>query len=369
MEIIELTKKLISIPSYVDKNTNEGKIGEFIYQYLKKFSWLDVEKQYVTKDRFNIIASDRYPTRLTLCDHIDTVQIQSGWKSDPFNPIEKDGKIFGLGASDTKGNVASLLCSIEEAGPTKGLMVLLYVDEEYDFWGMKKFIEKYKDKVKPKIIGSADGGNLELGNACRGLVEINFKVKGKAGHAAIPESGSNAILGSFAAIEKIKTKIAGKNTLNIAWIRGGQKLMGYKKLGKEGNIIPDYCEFVLELRIADPNLNAKKVIKMMDMELKKQDLDLISYFIRHDYGAWITKKEELNLETKIAKTKKFTKPEKRGYIDLQMLWEAFGKPVCFTFGAGEPNVCHKANEYIKIDKLEKGKKFWIDLIKAVCSKN
>jgi succinyl-diaminopimelate desuccinylase len=373
MNTIDLTKKLISIPSYVQKNVNEGKLGEFIYQYLKKFSWLSVEKQYVTPGRFNVIAKDQYPTKALVCDHIDTVQIQSGWKTDPFKSLVRKGKLYGLGASDSKSGVASLLSAIENTGPTKGLMVLFYIDEEYDFVGMRKFIEKYKGKIDPKIIGSADGGNLELGNTCRGLIEITFQVNGKAGHAAVPESGNNAILGSYNAISKFKdqiskykTKELGKSTINLAWISGGQKVTGSNELGKEGNVIPDFCQFVLEVRTANPELNAEKVIKLISYELTKQNLSLITATVSHDYGAWITPKADLKVIAKIAKTNKFTEAEKRGYVDLQMLWQNFGKPVCFSFGVGESSACHKANEYVEIYKLKKGEMFWTNLLKSVC---
>lgn len=373
MESKKILKKLIKIPSYVGEGCNEKNLGEFIYKYLSTLPWLTVNKKFVEKDRFNVVAKDTGSTEVLICDHMDTVQPQLGWKTNPFEAVEKEGKLFGLGSSDTKGNIATILTAIKKVGQTKGVFYLFYTDEEYDFKGIKKFIKEFKTKIKPKIIASGDGGNLEIGNACRGLIEITLKVKGKSGHSAIPESGKNAIWGSFQAIqalklelEKIKTKDLGKNTLNLAWIKGGQKLERQKELGKEGNIIPNFAEFVLEVRTSSSKVDAGLTLKLIRECLKKQGLNLVSYKIRHDLGSWITPESDLSFLP--IKTKIFTKACKRGYVDLQMLWKTFGKPTCFTFGVGEANTAHKANEHVCIDKLIKGEKFWIDFINKFAQK-
>jgi len=73
MELTELTRKLISIPSYVNENTNERQIGEFIAGYLRSLKWLTVETPPVEGGRFNVIAHDGFPPRLMFCCHMDTV--------------------------------------------------------------------------------------------------------------------------------------------------------------------------------------------------------------------------------------------------------------------------------------------------------
>jgi len=142
MNTIQLTKKLISIPSWVDKKTNEEKIGEFIYQYLQQFSWLTVQKQKVLGKRFNIIAKDRYPTELLLIGHMDTVQPKINWKTNPVKPVIKNSRLYGLGATDMKSGLASILNAITQS-PTQGVMTLFYIDEEYDFLGSKKFLKEF----------------------------------------------------------------------------------------------------------------------------------------------------------------------------------------------------------------------------------
>jgi acetylornithine deacetylase/succinyl-diaminopimelate desuccinylase-like protein len=376
MNIVNLTKKLISIPSYVGSDSNEKEIGEFIARYLSKIKWLKIKKQKITKDRFNIIVTDGKPIKLLLIGHLDTVQPQKEWKTNPFKGPTKNGKIFGLGASDMKGSLACMIRAIEKSKPTSGLTVLFYIDEEYDFLGMKKFIKEYKNKIKPSLIISGDGGNLRFNNGCRGLIEITFKVRGQSAHAANPEAGKNAIEGAFEAIKEFKKALSqystpdlGISSCNLAFLRGGLNRGGNEgdkiRLGREGNIVPDFAEFVLDIRPASPNLKSKTVIKVIEDSLKRNGYQLLEAKVRHDLGAWITPKKDIKKIVSLFGKPKFTDISKAGYGDTQMLWEAFNKIPCVAFGPGEINCAHKANEYVRISSLIKAEKFFRKLIQSV----
>lgn len=376
MELVRLTKQLISMPSYVDNNTDERKIGEFIYGYLKQFKWLEVKKQPVINGRFNIIAKDTYPTRLLLCGHMDTVQPKQGWKTNQFKGIIKIRKIYGLGASDMKGNLAAILCALDNFQKTKGLMILFYIDEEYDFLGTKKFLEEYKKKIKPKLIVSGDGGNLKIGRGCRGLIEINFIVQGQTGHAARPDSGKNAIEWSFKSISNLKkylkkfsNKELGKTTLNLAFSQGGLNFGQDKDdgliLGREGNNIADVSEFVIDIRPASLKITAPEIVNKVRCFLKNNGLKLVKAKIRHDLRPWLTKNEEINNVLSIIGKEtpvKFSGPEARGFIDIQMFWETFNKIPCLSFGAGEESLAHRPNEFVRIEELEKAKTVFSGII-------
>lgn len=376
MDLVELTKKLISIPSYVDSRSNEAQMGQFVFKYLNRIKWLKVKKQKVEGERFNLIATDGKPVKLLIAGHLDTVQPQKAWRTNPIRPMIKDGKIYGLGASDMKGSLACLIKAIEKTGPTQGLMLLFYVDEEYDFLGMKKFIKKYKNKVRPKFIVSGDGSNLEFGNGCRGLIEITFKIKGRSGHAALPDSGRNAIEAAYKAVENLKISLneyadsnLGQSTCNLAFLKGGLN-QGKNKaekvvLGCQGNVIPDYTEFVLDIRPANPKLKAKRIIRIVKKAIKENGCQLTEAKIRHDLGTWLTPKAKIDQAISLVKKPRLANIGRRGYIDTQMLWKAFKKVPCLTFGPGESNCAHQANEYVKISSLIKAENFFTKLIKML----
>jgi len=79
--IIDLLQQLIAIPSYVDKNNDEKKLGEFIFSFFNKnFPWFKIQKQKVTDSRFNLIASDGYKPKLIFLCHLDTVKPTDDFK-------------------------------------------------------------------------------------------------------------------------------------------------------------------------------------------------------------------------------------------------------------------------------------------------
>lgn len=377
MNALDLTKKLVEIPSYVDGEVDEQKIGQFVFDYLKQFSWLKVEKQMVSKKRFNVIAKDKYPTKVIFCGHLDTVQIKSDWKTNPLIPILKNNNLYGLGASDMKSSIAAMLSTLDKDAPTEGVMFFFYIDEEYDFLGMKKFINVFKNKIKPELIISGDGCGMQIGNGCRGLIEITFVVKGETGHAGRPEYGKNAILIATEAVNELiqtfetqfKDKFLGKSTCNLAFIQGGLDLRiknnTEMRIGREGNNIADLAEFVIDVRPADPKLNAQKVAQLIKQFVKQQSGKVESFSVRHDLGAWITNKKELKqVETAVKSVipVEYADLGSFGYIDTQMLWQTFNQVPCLTLGAGAIGTAHKANEYVSVSQLEKLSKVFTELL-------
>lgn len=146
---LDLTKQLVSIPSWVGDGCNEIMVAEFLYDWLSKNTDLTVIKQPVKDGRFNVIAYDQFPTTLLLNGHIDTVEAGANWAIDPYTPTIKDNRLYGRGTTDMKGSLSAMLSAVSDIKDTQGLMVLCYIDEEYDFAGMLKFVKEYKDKSNP----------------------------------------------------------------------------------------------------------------------------------------------------------------------------------------------------------------------------
>lgn len=375
MNAVDLTKKLIFIPSYVDNSTNEREIAEYVYQYLSNISWLTTVKQNVENNRFNVIAYSSLSPKLLLVGHLDTVQPSANWQTSPTQPIQKNNTIIGLGSSDMKSGLAAILSSLPKKKPATELMILFYVDEEYDFAGMQRFTQEYQDKIQPQLIVSADGDGCAFGYACRGLIEFSAIIKGKSGHAANPDSGINAITNTTTAIKQLTRKIKtysspelGASTLNLAYLSGGQN-QGFNQqdqleLGRQGNIIPDIAEIIIDIRPANQSLTAKQVVKLLRSELEKNGLKLIQTKIRHDLGAWITKKQDLLKVTRLVNNPKFINPNNRGYVDLQMLWQTFNQVACTTYGPGDPACPHQPNEYVPIKNINQASKFYKLLISS-----
>lgn len=358
MNILDILKQLISIPSYVDSRYDDSTIAGWIFNYLKKCG-VPVEKQFVTDERMNILAYSSSTPELLVAGHLDTVRPPANWPT-AATPIEKNGKLYGLGASDMKAGLAAMLSVLANKKP-KNALFLFYGDEEYDFLGMKKFVKSHRNKIKPKLIISMDGENLQIGNCCRGLIETTLTIRGEASHSTNPKLGINAITGSLKAMKQLESWIKsfkknelGASTINVAAISGGtmvESKNGIAVLSREGNVIPDYCELVLEVRPSTPALTLKVIIERLRKLLRQQRLKLEKIATRHNLGSWITPKRQLGNVLKTVPNQKLVNPMGVGYTDAQMLWEAFGKVPTFSFGPAEPNTAHKINEFVRIDNV------------------
>jgi len=354
--ITKLTQKLVSIPSWVGETNNENAVNNFIFGYLKKYSNLKVEKQLLKGGRFNVLASPSKKVDCLVIGHTDTVPISNKWTVDPFKGTIKDGRLYGRGTTDMKGGVAAMLLAATRKDLPKNTAFLFYVDEEYNFAGMKEFIACYKNKMAPKTIISLDGSELEVANGCRGLIEIELIIGGISAHAATPQNGRNALLIAYQVyqgleefVSQFKDPELGNSIINLGMISGGIA----------PNVVPDSCSLTLDIRPASSKLNAKKV----EAEIKrlvKLNLGTIQEIkTNFDFPFWLTPK------SKIRTSLPFKNLSKSGYIDIALLFQAFNRPTCLTFGAGTQSMAHKADEYIEIAKLEKSGALLFDLIQSL----
>lgn len=370
---LTILKQLIAIPSFVDNNNDESKLAKWIYWFIKK-SGQPVKKQFINRRRFNVLAGNLINPKVLVIGHMDTVKPSKEWDTNPFSPTEKAGLLYGAGSSDMKAGLSVMLSTLTDK-KSKNTLFLFYCDEEYDFWGMKIFVKEFRKKIKPRLILSVDGENLQIGNACRGLIETRISVRGKSGHSGNPDSGINAITKLTKALAQVeqwlksyKTPELGQSTMNIASINGGT-LVGQKNnipfLSREGNVIPDYCDIVLEVRSSDPKLDIAIIVNKVKELLKKQQLKLEKITIRHSLRSWITPKTQLDNFIKLSPNKTLANPMEAGYLDIQLLWETFNKATSLSFGPAEPGVAHTANEFVRISSLPKAQTFLIKLLNSV----
>ena len=136
---IALLRELVAIdsvnPSLVPGAAGEASIAGAIAAHLRGIG-LDVEVQDAAPGRPNVIGvlEGRRPGRsLMLCGHIDTVGVE-GMRA-PFDPVERDGRLYGRGSQDMKGGVAAMIDAariIAGEGLERGrLVIACVVDEEF----------------------------------------------------------------------------------------------------------------------------------------------------------------------------------------------------------------------------------------------
>lgn len=379
MDLIELVKKLVSIPSHLGDGTNESKVADFIFEYLQQFKFLTVEKQYVDGNRYNIIAHDGYPPRLMFCSHMDTVQPPSGWHFDPYEGVISDGKLYGLGAGDMKGGLACALHALHDFETTHGIYYLFDVDEEYYFMGMRKFLESYN--IAPQLAVFPEPG-MRIWNGHRGLIEVAIRVRGISGHASRPTVGKNAILGLTNAVNALNRHLStydnpvlGSTSCNLAFIRGGlyggEDEKGNVIIVEQANSIPDIAEATIDIRPSDATIRVQSVTDFLEAVLAEEGFQLEKVDNRIDYGSFFISPDRLTtfedvVRDVLGEVTYEPKLDEQGFGEAQLLNEK-SNAACVYFGPDNGKTGHKPDEYVVIETLFQVRQIFSRLISIYCS--
>jgi acetylornithine deacetylase len=240
MDLFTLTRTLVDIESVTG---NETAVGEHLERLLAELALRyqgRLERMQVEAGRFNVFAAWGDPV-VTLSTHMDTVP--------PFFPSREDGEhIWGRGACDAKGIIASMLVAVESllAEGARGVAVLFVVGEERNSAGALA-AAKCPRGSRYLINGEPTENKLALGS--KGALRVELRASGRMAHSAYPELGESAIEKLLDALEAIRRiplpadPVLGPSTLNIGTISGG----------RAPNVVPDAAQAELMVRlVGDP---------------------------------------------------------------------------------------------------------------------
>lgn len=254
--VIELLQTLVRIPSVnptgqpSPKNTGEGAMAEWLARFLVGIG-AEAELREVLPGRPNVVA--RWPSpgkpRLLFAPHTDTVGV-AGMTIDPFAAELREGRIWGRGACDTKGPMASMLWALRAnrerlKGHSHEIWFAGLMSEETEQHGSRALAA---EETFAFVI-AGEPTELDVVHAHKGSAFLNLRTRGRAGHASRPELGENAIEKMLGVLELIRTDFAdefarqndpvlGCSTLSLGTIQGGTKT----------NVIPDVCEASVDMR-------------------------------------------------------------------------------------------------------------------------
>jgi len=258
MNVTGIASELVRIPSVNPDgdpgtpHTGEAACAEWVAGFLSH-AGAEVELREVLPGRPNIVA--RFPSgragkpRILFAPHTDTVSV-TGMTIEPFGGEVRDGRLYGRGATDTKGPMAAMLWALREAGPQ--ISALPYeiwfaglAGEEAGQHGARALAAQ--ETFDFVIAGEPTG--LDVVHAHKGSAWLSLRTAGVAVHASKPECGENAIYKMCAAIECLRREVMpvfetlgdpvlGRPTLSVGTIAGGSKT----------NIVPDSCEASVDMR-------------------------------------------------------------------------------------------------------------------------
>jgi len=360
LDAIALLKQLIAIPSF---SREESKTADCIETYLHS------KKITASRHHNNVWAINKYfdnkkPT-LLLNSHHDTVKPNAGYKLDPFLPIEKDGKLYGLGSNDAGGCLVSLIAAFLFFYPRKdlgyNLVIALTAEEEISGSnGIESLLNnsEFMDSLKPKdatealkqlsaIVGEPT--RMQMAVSEKGLLVLDCIAKGKAGHAARDE-GENAIYNAFKDIEWIKNYRFSK----VSDLLGPVKLSvtSIETDNKAHNVIPSICKFVVDVRVNEL-YTFEEIIKIIADNIKS-DIKPRSSRLRSSM---------IPLDHPLVKAGLFLHLNYYGSPTTSD--KALMNFPALKIGPGDSARSHTADEYIFVEEINTGIEMYIQLLKQL----
>ncbi len=392
---VKLLKDMVSIATVVPPGENYKEFVNYGKEVLKELGMevnvVEVPRDYLEKHIPEMKDYPRYillgrlkgsgETVLHFNGHYDVVPPGSGWKTNPFKPVEADGKLYGRGASDMKGGIVSVLTAIraliESGAEINGtLEVSMTPDEEIGgMCGANYMLEAGLVKPNYCIIAEPSGyDRIWIGH--KGTLWGEIVVYGKTAHASTPWLGVNAFEKAVKLanrlIEQLKHKVESKVTKYETDIPEGKKativLGSIVKGGVKINVVPDKVVFQFDRRVL-PEENFENVVREVEEiieEAKKEDPELKAEFkvLFKAKPAAISPESKLALAMKEAVKEVIGKEPKltlsTGFLDARFFVEKGVETL--TYGPGNLSQAHVANEYIELDKIPIVSKAYISAI-------
>jgi len=373
----EMVRQLVATPSVSSVNPQHDSsnlaVLELLAEWLEALGFsVEISPLADRPGKANLVATlGSGSGGLVLSGHSDTVPCDAKrWKSDPFELVERDGRLYGLGTADMKSFFAVALTAVRQIidrPPREPLMVVATADEECGMHGARALLAADQPKARYALIGEAT--ELRPINAHKGILMQAVELLGKAGHSSDPGLGVNALDDMHAVVgelmrwrEELRASYHDNRfavpypTLNLGALHGGDN----------PNRICDSCELQFDLRPL-PGMETRELHEQLAERLSKRlhDSDVVLQIrsLAEDVPPLATP----NSSPLVQLTQVLTghRAETVGYATEGPFFQQLGMDAV-VLGPGSIAQAHQPNEFVSRAQLEQGVRLYADLIAKLC---
>ncbi len=303
-----------------------------------QFYKLDMANKYFDENKITLLLNS----------HHDTVKPNKGYTLNPFEAIEKDAKLYGLGSNDAGGPLVSLLAAFiyfYEADSPFNIIFAGTAEEEISGRNGVEILLNHLPKINCAIVGEPTLLNMAV--AEKGLLVLDCIAHGKAGHAARNE-GVNALYIAMKDISWLSTYQFQKVSSLLGPVH--IEVTSINTPNQTHNIVPSECSFLIDIRVNEL-YSFEEIISIIKeniiSEIQPRSIRLKPSSIDDNHPLVVAGKD-MNIS-------------------------AYGSPTCsdmalmdfpsLKIGPGDSARSHTADEYIFLNEIKEGIRTYIELIK------
>jgi len=376
-DLVQFLRDIIAIPSM---SGGEKAVVQRMKEEMEKLGydkvWID--------PLGNLIGQIGSGSRIIAFDgHCDTVDVgdPANWTCDPFKGDYRDGIIYGRGASDQKGGLASAIYAgkilLETGIPEDTTFMVVASVLEEDCEGVSWHYIINEDKIRPHAVVMTEPSSLTINYGQRGRMEIQVKTRGISSHGSAPERGENAVYKMapvIQAIERLNKELSSDSILG----KGSVTISHIKSTSPSFCAVADSATIHLDRRLTEGETLESSIAEIQDLpEVKKANAEVKVYEFNAKgytgeeyptlafYPTWLMEPNHPLVNTaEAAYSKQFSHKPKVGVWTFSTNGVAtngiYNIPT-IGFGPGSEEFAHSPNDQIPADDLLKAMQFYAAL--------
>lgn len=345
-EAINLLRQLIAIPSF---SREEGDTATLLEQFLNN-KGIPAHRLQNNVWGKNLHFDPAKPT-LLLNSHHDTVKPNKAYTLDPFSPIEKDGKLYGLGSNDAGASLVSLIATFiwyyGQKDLTHNIILALSAEEEISGHNGIELLIPQMGHIDWGVVGEPT--QMQLAVAEKGLLVLDCTVHGRAGHAARNE-GENAIYKALSDIEWFRTYQFPKVSTLLGPVKTSVTVIDTDN--KAHNVVPSVCHFVVDVRVNE-------------LYTFEEILDLIRRHVSCDVQPRSLRMRSSSISVRHPVVQSGISAGRKCYGSPTTSDKALMPFPTLKTGPGDSARSHTADEYIFLDEIKDGITSYIELLRPI----